>query len=419
MPKKIIYLDNNGTTRTCDVAARVMTDWIQSCSNPSGSSWLSQASKMLIEKAQASVAKINHLKNDYYVIFTSGASESNCTIIQMVVNAWYAHSAETKPHIVTTSVEHKSVLSCLMNDRVDATFVEPNMYGVVDPADIEAAIRPNTVLVTVMFANNETGAINHVRRMAEIAHARGVPFHTDAVQIYGKLEIDIPTFGIDALSMSFHKLYGPMACGMLIVRKAFVDGYELKGVIAGSQQYGLRGGTEGVPNIAGGIAALVENFRSRDKKNAHLEALRHQIIKALGAKLPIIPYDQFYDTDDNPQPTPKTRPKGKALCILGPPETQKNNRLPNTILLSIIDYDHDFCNVKFKKQLETAGVIVSIGSACNTASKSASHVLEALRAPAIVKRGIIRISLGDLNTKAEVAEFCKIFLSLLGKAPQK
>lgn len=405
--QKFIYLDNNATTRTCDEATKVMTDWIQSCSNPSGSSWLSKASKMLIDKSQSLVNNMCDLKDQYYVLFTSGASESNCTVLHMVVDAWY-RNVNTTPHIITSSIEHKSILECLKNlsdsDRIELTLIEPNMYGIIDPAQVENAIKKNTAIVTIMFANNELGSINCVRKIGEIAHKHQVPFHTDAVQIFGKIKLNIPAFNIDALSMSFHKLYGPPGVGMLIISKKFVEGYGLKCQIAGSQQFGLRGGTENIPGIAGATAAMIQNFKSRKQKNDKLQQMRTLLIDLLTKHIKIVPFSEFYDND-----THDIKRTGKAICILGPPKDQKNSYLPSTVLMSVIDYDKPFCNVKFKKSLESQGVIVSIGSACNTSSKNASHVIESIKAPPIVKRGVLRVSFGDLNTTADVREFVRIF----------
>jgi cysteine desulfurase len=447
-PNDFIYLDNNATTRVCDDASRLMTDWIQSCSNISSSNKLGLAGRDLVDKARAEVDRLCSLKGAYHILFTSGASESNCTVLHMVVDAWHKNVGG-RPHIVSSSIEHKSIIEGLhqLQDakRADVTLVEPNMYGIIDPADVEAAIRKNTALVTIMFANNELGSINLVRKIGAIAHRHQVPFHTDAVQIFGKIAIDIPAFNIDALSMSFHKLYGPPGMGMLILRKTFVAGYKLQGQISGSQQAGLRGGTENLPGIAGATGALISNFRKRREKNARLEQLRALLIELLtvknpwGYRLPLVPYDEFYDSGDadgtggagtrekKNDKTDKTEKKveripmwrqnssgvdpekrGKALCILGAQE--KNSYLPNTLLMSVVDYDKDFCNVRFKKLLETQGVIVSIGSACNTANKNASHVLDAVCAPPIIKRGVLRVSMGDLNTQTDIRNFARIFL---------
>ena len=366
----------------------------------------------MIDKAQKTVSKLCNLKDEYYVLFTSGASESNCTLVHMVVEAW-KRNVGTTPHIVSSTIEHKSILECVErmaeDGRVELTLIEPNMYGVIDPDEVDAAIRDSTALVTIMFANNETGAINPVRRIGEIAHRRNVPFHTDAVQIFGKIQVDPSAFNLDALSMSFHKLYGPQGMGMLILKKEFVTGYGLQGQISGTQQHGLRGGTENIPGIAGGAAALVQNFRSRKQKNAKLSQMRELCIQLLAKAFPVVPYREFYNAEDDKF----LNRKGKALVILGP--ENKQQYLPSTLLLSVIDYDKPFCNIKFKKILEDNGIIISIGSACNTNSKSASHVILSIKAPPIVRRGVLRVSFGDFNTLSEVREFARIFINAVKK----
>lgn len=403
--KKIIYFDNNATTKTCNESTKIMTQWIQSCSNPSGSNYLANASKTLIEKGNALIDDINSLKKQYYIVFTSGASESNCTLIHMVVDAW-ARNVKTIPHIISSSLEHKSILECLMclheDGKIELTLINPNIYGVIDPTAVEESIQKNTALITIMFANNEIGSINPIKRIGEIAHKNNIPFHTDAVQVYGKVKINIPDFNIDALSMSFHKLYGPQGVGLLIIKKKFVEGYGLKGTIAGTQQFGLRGGTENIPGIAGAVSALVKNFEKRQEKNKQLAILREFLIEKLSKKIRL---DEYKDVLEGKKST------GKAICILGPKDTK--SVLPSTVLLSILDYDKDFCNVKFKKLLEDNNVIVSIGSACNTKSAKASHVLDAIKAPPIIKRGVLRISFGDENTLAELKTFINIFLKCI------
>lgn len=404
---KYIYLDNNATTKTCDEAAQVMREWIQSCSNPSGSSFLSGASKIMIKQAKTWISKLCKLRDDYHILFTSGATESNCTILNMVVNAW-KHNTDTTPHIITSAVEHKSILECLeqMNDdnRMELTIIEPNMYGQIDPDDVAAAIQDNTALITIMFANNELGSINPIKKIAEVSHAKNIPFHTDAVQIFGKIALDVPKFGIDALSMSFHKLYGPPGIGLLILRKTFVTGYDLRGVITGTQQEGLRGGTENIPGIAGSAAALIHNFKSRKTKNNNLSKMRSTVIQRLSKKIPVVDYSELYEQDD-PDIT------DRRLVVLGSPD--KNGQLPSTLLMSILDGKKKFCNIKLKKLLEDNGIIISIGSACNTASDKASHVLNAIKAPAVVKRGVFRVSFGDNNTIDDCRKFCDIFLRCL------
>lgn len=411
-PNNKIYLDNNGTTVCCNLSAKTVAKWIQCGGNPSGSSKLSVTAKKMIEDSTEYI-KTHNKAHEFEIVFTSGGSESNCLIIDAIVNSWLCN-LKRKPHIITSSVEHKSILLKLQElvklRRIDVSIIEPDCWGIIHPAAVEQAIKKNTALVTIMFANNELGAINPVSQIGEIAHKYKIPFHTDAVQIYGKYSIKLDNSTIDAMSCSFHKLYGPTGIGILFIRKSLIDGYKLVGQIAGTQQNGLRGGTENVHGIAGAVAAMQWNFNNRSKKNEDLCKMRTQLIDLLAKKFMIISYDLLAGVE-NPKRPEDSKEGEKAICILGPPNQKMV--LCNTILMSVLDWDHMFCNVKFKNLLEKNGITVSIGSACNTHSAKASHVLDAVKAPKIVKRGIMRISIGDYNTLAEIKQFAEFIIYAL------
>lgn len=407
--KELIYLDNNSTTEACEPAVKTHAKWIQCCGNPSGSSKLSLLSKKIIEDTTLYLKKHNKA-NEFDIIFTSGACESNCLIISSIIDSWLLNVGK-KPHIITSQIEHKSSLIKLQElvklKRVDVSLVMPNSYGIIDPAQVEKLIKANTCLISIMFANNETGTINPVSKIGEIAHKHKIPFHTDAVQVYGKYSLKLDNSNLDAMSCSLHKLNGIMGLGLLFIRKSLVNGFKLIGQISGTQQNGLRGGTENVPAIATIIPTIDYCFHNRENKNASLLKMRTLFIDILSSKFPIIDYKNFYNIDDDKKEINKIKDSllndkknnGKAICILGAPG---NLVLCNTILLSIIDFEHTFCNVKFKKLLEKNYITISIGSACNTSNTKASHVLDAICAPSIIKKGVMRISFGDKNTMGEV-----------------
>lgn len=370
--KNVIYLDNNGTTKLCKESVKAMNEWLESRSNPSTSSILGIKSKEMIDNAR------NYIKNhcgdkDCKVIFTSGASESNCLIIRSIVD-----KCNKIPVIITSAIEHKSILSLCESlqkeKRIKLVVVKPDKYGHISPTDVEKAIKENKCvkLVSIMAANNEIGTINNIKEIGRISHKHGIPFHTDAVQIFGKYHMNMKKNNIDALSMSFHKLQGPMGIGMLVIGKDI----DLKSQISGTQQYSMRGGTENVPAIAGAVASIKKTFTNRDRKNNKLMKLREHLIK------------QLSENDIK-------------FILLGSP----NNPLPNTVCISL-QYDN-FCNVKLKNYLNKKGIIVSIGSACNTKSKKASHVLNAIKASKKIKRGVMRISMGDDSKKSDLDTFVK------------
>lgn len=416
----IIYLDNNGTTKLCKEAKHAMIKWLESRANPSSDSIIAKKSKELMECAQKYV--LNHCSvnsSKYMVIFTSGASESNCFILRAVVDSYKQHTGK-KPHIITSATEHKSIIQCCNSLRdsgyASITYIEPNAYGCISPDLVKKAITPQTALISVMAANNEIGCINDIKAIGEVAHNNKIPFHTDAVQLFSKYKIPLVKNNVDALSMSFHKLYGPMGLGMLIISNELINGYGLKGQISGTQQKKLRGGTENVPAIAGAVAAIKFTFMDRDEKNKKMYLLKKHIIHELEKALPQGTYKSYFS---------KNKPKRNEFLVLGPKSNgsyKTPNVLPNTLMLCFIknkSYPKEvykpFCNVDLKKGLSRKNIITSIGSACSTSSTKASHVLYSIKAPEIVRQGVIRVSISDNTTKKEIDTFVKELILCLKK----
>lgn len=415
--QKVIYLDNNATTKLCPEAKVAMVKWLEARANPSSDSVISIKSRQLIDGASKFMLKhCGTTDKKYTVLWTSGASESNCLILRSVAEAFKLHKGIT-PHIITSATEHKSIIQCcnsLQNaGTASITFIEPNAYGCVSPTLVASAITSNTALVSIMAANNEIGCINNIKEIGKLVHSKEVPFHTDAVQVFGKYRILLPKSNVDALSMSFHKVYGPMGLGMLIINNQLIEGYGLKGQISGTQQKSLRGGTENVPAIAGAVASIQATFNNRNEKNKKLLKLKKQIIYELEQELPRGSYKRYFAKD---------APTENEFILLGPEDGFTNQTLPNTLLLAFVK-NKEFegkefkrlCNTKIKTDLNKKGIIVSIGSACSTSSEKASHVLYAIKAPDKIRQGVIRVSLSDSNTPAEVSIFTKTVLASIRK----
>jgi cysteine desulfurase len=410
---KLIYLDNNGTTLICPEAETVYKKWLK-CYNASSSSSVSKSAKQMMEKVKKNILKhCSTTQKDYTVVFTSGATESNCFILRSTAEA-YSRIKKVKPHIIISSIEHHSILECAKS-MVEAGYaeiskVEPNMYGCILPEDVEKEIKPNTCLISIMYANNETGAINNIPKIGEIAHAKKIPLHSDSVQLFGKYPVNLKKSNLDVFSASFHKLYGPKGIGLLIIKNDLVKGYDIKGQICGSQQEGLRGGTENLPAIASSAEALKCAFKNRKSKNAKLLKMRNYIIDNI-IKSKLVKLGKYCNYLGDPIPG---KEKDNEIVILGPPRDKPNYYLPNTLLLSVAkNKGKEFCNVDFKKDLDEMGIVLSIASACLTSSDKASHILTAIGAPPVIKRGTLRISVGDYNTMEEIKIFVKKFLTLL------
>lgn len=419
-----IYFDNNGTTLMCKDARDAFARWA-ACYNPSSDSRLSIPAKEMLEAARRAI--LSHCRVDeqlYTVLFTSGGTESNSTILHSTVLAYRKKSREVGskllPHIITSSIEHHSILETLHvlqeYGGIEVTQVAPTIHGNILPKAVEAAIKPNTCLISIMYANNEIGSINNISEIVRIAHRHRIPVHSDCVQIFGKYRVDLAENPIDAISVSSHKFYGPKGVGLLLLRNNFISGYKLPSIISGTQQGGLRGGTENMAGVAACVAALRHSFVNRREKNVKLMALRNQLIDGLGSLYTIGSYGNYVGaTSSDGASTSTTSAGAKAaleIVVLGPDRSMDKKYLPNTVLLSIAkNTGVPFCNIKLKKFLDEHRCTVSVGSACMTASPTASHVLVGIGAPPVIKRGVLRVSFGDTNTSAEVSKF----LTLLAK----
>ena len=435
--KGYIYFDNNATTLPCEQAIAAQTTWSR-CFNASTSSSAAAPARKILEKSvndllsHCGVNTISHT-----AIFTSGASESNSFVINACIKAYKKslkeNAAERKPHLIISETEHSSIIKCADNlerlGEATVTKLRPTIYGNILPADVEQAIQINTCLISVMFANNELPIINNLNEIVEIAQRHGIPVHSDCVQIFGKFKINLKQLPVAAISISFHKFYGPKGVGACILRNDLIEGYGICAEIPGTQQNELRGGTENIAGIAGGMAALAYAHKNRKEKNAHLFELRDYLLSELAARFVFNDYSAYLHDDldrsalakvytealDDIAVTAKraaprrSYEKGELEIVsLGPPAAQKQFILPNTVLLSVCkNVGAPFCNVQLKDFLDKKKCIVSIGAACLTNSDKASHVVMAIGAPPVVRRGIIRVSFQDGNTKREINQFVK------------
>jgi cysteine desulfurase len=412
--KKLIYFDNNATTFACIKAIDAYNKWAM-CANPSSSSRIALPAKnIMTECTNYILSHCGVSVATHKLIYTSGGSESNNFIIRSCVKSFKKMSVEknmpVKPHIITSSIEHHTSIACLHDlldyNEIEVTFIDPDMYGIIDPSNVEKEIKKNTCLITIMHANNEVPAINNIEKIAKIAHKYNIPMHSDCVQTFGKYQINLKELGIEAISASSHKFYGPKGMGLIIISNELYDGYKLHAEISGSQQYGLRGGTENVPGIVSMAASIKDAFHNREKKNEHLNEMRLKLIEMIEEKFIIEDYQKYinyneYNIPDDLNPL--------SIVFLGP----DNNKhvLINTVFLSVVkNIGIPFCNIELKKYLDDNGIVVSISSACLTNNDMASHVLTGIGAPKVIKRGILRISFGDNNNISELKDFMKFFI---------
>lgn len=358
-----IYLDYNATTPVLPQVIESMHHALtEGFGNPSSPHARGVQARSLVDKARSQVARLLGCGPEE-LIFTSGGSEANNHAIKGA-----AHSLRDRGrHLITSAVEHPAVSSVcdfLQAEGYEVTVLPVDGTGLVDPADLEAAIRSDTILVSIMHANNETGTIQPIAELARIAHKENAVFHTDAAQSVGKIPVLVDELGVDLLSVAGHKLYAPKGVGALYIR----DGVTLSPLIHGaSHEQGRRAGTENVPEIAGlGKACEIarEELMTRQK---HLEGLRDRLHRAIVEQLP--------DVQLNGHPS---------------------LRLPNTLSLS-------FPGLNAPSLLDALdNLAVSAGSACHAQGVEASPVLTAMGIPLDRALGTLRFSTGHFTTEEEV-----------------
>ena len=362
---KFIYLDNAATTKTASEVVEAMLPYFnQFYGNPSSVYSLANESKKAIADAREIIAdSIGAQKQDIY--FTAGGSEADNWAIKAAAEAY----ASKGKHIITSNIEHHAVLhTCqyLEKHGYEVTYVGVDENGILKLDELKAAIRPDTILISVMFANNEIGTIQPVKEIGEIAKAHGIIFHTDAVQAYGQLPIDVSEYHIDMLSASGHKLNGPKGIGFLYIRK----GLKLRSLIhGGAQERSRRAGTENVPGIVGLGAAVSRAMATMKKRTEYEIALRDYFISEIEAKIP--------------------------YCRLN---GDRQKRLPNNVNYSFRFIEGESLLI----MLDMKGICASSGSACTSGSLDPSHVLLAIGLPHEIAHGSLRLTISEETTKEDV-----------------
>ena len=359
-----IYLDNAATTRIADAVRVEMEPYLgENFGNASTSYGIGQVSKEAMEKSREIIAGTLQAKKEE-IFFTSGGSESDNWAIKGIAGAL----KDIGHHIITSSIEHHAVLnSCEYLERLgyEVTYLKPDAYGMVPPETVQAAIRPDTTLISIMFANNEVGTIEPIAQIGRVAREHHIIFHTDAVQAYAQIPLSMATLPVDLLSASSHKFHGPKGVGFLYVR----DGVNMPSFIHGGGQEKGKAGTENIAGIVGmGKAAELahENMRRRVKREIQL---RNYLIERVLHEIP------------------ESRLNGHRIM-----------RLPGNVNFSFKGVEGGALLIL----LEEDGICASGGSACNTGESRISYVIEELGVPMEYAPGTIRFSMCGDTTKAEV-----------------
>ena len=379
-----VYFDNAATTKMSQVALDAMIPCLETVyANASSLHTPGQKSKEVLEKAREEIAAcIGAQPNEIY--FTSGGSEADN---QAIVSAAKWGARRNKKHIISTTFEHHAVLHTLQKlekEGYEVTYLDVHENGIVQPEEVAAAIRPDTCLVTIMYANNEIGSIQPIAEIGAVCKEKGVYFHTDAVQAVGHLSINVKEQNIDMMSASAHKFHGPKGVGFLYARKGILLSNIIEG---GAQERGKRAGTENIPAIVGMAAALKNVLAHQEENAAKMTALRDRLIDGLLT----IPHSKL-----NGDRT-KRLPGNVNFCFEG---------IEGESLLLMLDMK---------------GIAASSGSACTSGSLDPSHLLLAIGLPHEIAHGSLRLTLSEENTMEEmdyVVEQIKEIVSYLrGMSP--
>lgn len=361
----MIYLDNAATTKTApEVVEAMLPYFTENYGNPSTIYSLGSTSKKAVNEARRTIADAIGAKQEE-IYFTAGGSESDNWALKATAEAYESKGK----HIITTKIEHHAILhTCeyLEKRGFEITYLNVDRDGLIDLEELKAAIRPDTILISVMFANNEIGTIEPIEEIGAIAKERNVLFHTDAVQAFGQVPIDVDKLHIDMLSASGHKLNGPKGIGFLYIR----SGLKLRSFIhGGSQERSRRAGTENVPGIVGLGKAVERALRIMDEKTRHEIELRDYLIERVEKEIP--------------------------YCWVNGHRTK---RLPGNVNFSFLYIEGESMLI----MLDMKGICASSGSACTSGSLDPSHVLLAIGLKHEEAHGSLRITLSEENTKEQM-----------------
>ncbi|MBP3918177.1 MAG: cysteine desulfurase NifS [Clostridia bacterium] len=366
-----VYADNAATTKMSPTAIKTMTDAMDAVwGNPSSLHTTGQTAKEALEGARAEIAALLGAEARE-IYFTSGGSEADN---QAILSAAFTGAKKGKKHIISTAFEHHAVLHTLdklKKQGFEIELLDVHENGIVTPEQVEKAIRSDTALVTVMYANNEIGTVQPIREIGAVCRAKGVLFHTDAVQAVGHIPVNVKDDNIDMLSISAHKFHGPKGIGVLYAKRGVILTNVIEG---GAQERGKRAGTENIPAIVSMAAAMKEAVETMDTAAAKIIPMRDKLICGLSK----IPHSKL--------------------------NGDRERRVPGTV---------NFCFEGIEGEslllmLDEEGIEASSGSACTSGSLDPSHVLLALGMPHEVAHGSLRLSICENNTDAEIDHILKV-----------
>ncbi len=373
-----VYFDNNATTPLYqEVLEAMLPCYRENFGNASSIHWFGRECRKAVEEAREKIAAMLGAEPSE-IVFTSGGSESD----NMAIKGTAYMNMDKGRHIITSSIEHPAVLdTCkfLGKNGFEITNLPVDKYGIIDTQELRDSIRDDTILITIMHGNNETGVLQPLAEIASIARERGIPFHTDAVQSVGKIEIDVKKLELDMLTFSAHKLHGPKGVGGIYLRKKTKLNPLIHG---GHQENNRRAGTENVAGIVGAGKAFELAAQDMEARNGYVSGLRDKLEAAIVDTIP-------------------------EVQVNGHPE----KRLPNTTNISFKFVEGESLLIN----LDLKGVAISTGSACTSGSLEPSHVLQAMGIPHEIIHGSLRFSLSSMNTQEDIEYTMEVLPGIVEK----
>jgi cysteine sulfinate desulfinase/cysteine desulfurase-like protein len=384
----VIYLDNVNSSSLCLAAEKIYKKSISIKSTPIEKS-------KIVKDAKDYLLKTCNWCNDYSLFFTSGEIESNTIFLCSVVNA-YKKIRKIKPHIVISAVENESIIkyanSLKDSGQIDLTYISPNIYGCILSEHIISALTPNTCCVLITYINQELGSVNNIEKISKLLHEKKIPLHSDCSYLFGKHKLDLKKTNIDAVTISFDKISGPVGIGAIIIKNDLLLGYKLfehSTTLENKRN-------ENIPAIEAAIESTKYSLANRKTKNIKLLKFRKEIITKLSSKCQLMSYADFVNSDA--PPLEESTKSKNILIVLGPPTNNESYFTPSILSIALITTKKK-TGVDIKKELEKKNIIIGVPDL------DSIHIYNEIKMPKEIQNHIIRISLSDDVSQQNINTF--------------
>jgi cysteine desulfurase len=389
----VIYLDNVVTSALCPNAEKMYKKSISTKNiRPADR-------EKIVNDAKEYLLKTCNSNNNYSMFFTSGEIESNNIFLCSTVNA-YKKIRKVTPHIVISAVENTSIIkyanSLKDSGQIELTFLRPNIYGCILSEHIVSALKPNTCCVLITYINQELGAVNNIEKISNILHDKKIPIHSDCTYLFGKHKLDLTKTNIDAATISFDKISGPVGLGAIIVKTDLLEGYKLYEHSTTLENKR----TENIPAISSAVESVKFSLNNRQTKNKKLLKMRKEIISKLTSKYQVMLYSDFVNSDTSPLDE-GSKAKTKII-LLGPPSNNESYYTPSILSLIVINKKNK-TGKDIQKELEKKDIIIGVPDLDSV------HVYNEIKMPVDIQKNIIRISLADDINPPDIAKFLTAF----------